>query len=379
MELSISAIHKWLSEAITGLRPTGAIDRGEEDSHFLPNFCAGSMILNVALIAEMSAFVFTLITRRIFTNILEDLLIISIFVQWIALASVAALCAARRYLSQLPNSRALTAAYFLLLSITFLVGETALWLLAAIGKINSPHPEWYAYFHVQNLSVSAIINALVLRYFLAKHELKQRTISEARARMQALQSRIRPHFLFNSMNSIASLIRGAPYKAEAAIEDVADLFRMMLSDAENLVPVKNEIAIAQKYLSLEVLRLDNRLRVNWDIGKFPRKAVMPVLTLQPLLENAIYYGVESLAGGGSINVKLWEENELIHISVTNPLAPPLVPKLQKGQEIVLDNIRQRLNNHYGTSAKLETTIENGLYRAVLKLPARGGKYENLDR
>ena len=254
-----------------------------------------------------------------------------------------------------------------------------MWLLAAIGKISTPHTEWYAYFHVQNLSVSAIINALVLRYFLAKHELKQRTISEARAKMQALQSRIRPHFLFNSMNSIASLIRAAPYKAETAIEDVADLFRMMLSDAENLVPIKNEIAVAQKYLSLEVLRLDNRLRVSWDIGKFPRKAVMPVLTLQPLLENAIYYGVESIAGGGNIQVKLWEENELIHISVTNPLAPPLVPKLQKGLEMVLDNVRQRLNSHYGTSAKLETTIENGLYRAVLKLPARGGKYENLDR
>ncbi len=379
MELSKSAVHKWLSDTITGFRQAAIVNDAEENSHFLPNFCTGPMIMNIALIAEMLAFVFTLITRRIFVNVLEDLLMISIFMQWVALASAAALCAARRYLSQLSNLAALATAYFLLLGITFLVGESALWLLAGVGKISSVHPEWYAYFHVQNLAVSAIINALALRYFLAKHELKQRTISEARAKMQALQSRIRPHFLFNSMNSIASLIRAAPYKAESAIEDVADLFRMMLSDAENLVPVKNEISVAQKYLSLETLRLDNRLRVNWDIGKFPRKAVMPVLTLQPLLENAIYYGVESLAGGGNINVKLWEENECIHISVTNPLPPPLAHKLQRGQEMVLDNIRQRLSNHYGTSAKLETTVEDGLYRAMLKLPARGGNYENLDR
>jgi two-component system, LytTR family, sensor histidine kinase AlgZ len=99
---------------------------------------------------------------------------------------------------------------------------------------------------------------------------------------------------------------------------MADLFRMMLSQDEMLVPVKNEIDVAKKYLALEALRLDNRLTVNWDIGKFPRKAVMPVLTLQPLLENAIRHGIEELPAGGAIDMRLWEENDRIHIRVANP-------------------------------------------------------------
>lgn len=377
MDLSRAALLKWLDEARVGLRPTPA-EEGDA-GQFLPNFCSTPVVLNVALIAEMLAFVFTLITRRISGNIFEDLLMISLFVQWVALASVGALCLLRRQLNQLSPWRALIAAYLLLLAVTFLVGECALWVLVATGKISSARPEWYAYFHAQNLSVSALLNALALRYLLAKHELRQRTISEARAKMQALQSRIRPHFLFNSMNIIASLTRTSPSKAEAAIEDVADLFRIMLSDAETLVPVKNEISVAQKYLNLEILRLDHRVRVTWDVGKFPRKAVMPMLILQPLLENAIYYGVEPLAEGCSVQVRLWEENDLIHIDVSHPLPPPLPPKLGKGQRTVLDNIRQRLDNHYGDTAQMQVSEENGVYRVALTLPARGGKDEGIDR
>ena len=121
------------------------------------------------------------------------------------------------------------------------------------------------------------------------------------------------------MNIIASLIRSAPDKAETAVVDMADLFRTMLGDSENLVPVSNEIAIAKKYLDIETLRLDNRLRVDWHVGKFPRKAVMPVLVLQPLLENAIQHGIEPIPTGGAISVRLREENDIIHILVTNPL------------------------------------------------------------
>jgi two-component system sensor histidine kinase AlgZ len=136
------------------------------------------------------------------------------------------------------------------------------WVLWLTGAVSSPRPEWYAYFHIQNFTVAAIINALALRYFLARHQLRQRTLSEARAKIEVLRSRIRPHFLFNTMNIIASLIRSAPDKAETAVVDMADLFRTMLGDSENLVPVSNEIAIAKKYLDIEALRLDNRLHVD---------------------------------------------------------------------------------------------------------------------
>ncbi|MEW6332567.1 MAG: histidine kinase, partial [Pseudomonadota bacterium] len=274
----------------TGQNPPAPAETAPgEKTEFLPNFCTGEVVFNVVVVAEMLAIVINLIIPRNFLapTAWQDLLLISIFIQWVALAGTAVLCYTRKYLNRLPNLQALGAAYLLLLLTTFVVSECVVWLLWALGRVESVRPVWYADFHILNLTISAIVNGLLLRLFLAKHELQNRTLSEARARLQALQSRIRPHFVFNSMNIIASLTRSAPEKAEAAIEDMADLFRMMLSQDEMLVPVKNEIDVANKYLALEALRLDNRLAVNWDIGKFPRKAVMPVLTLQPLLENAI--------------------------------------------------------------------------------------------
>ena len=345
-----------------------------ETAEFLPNFCTGEVVFNVVVVAEMLAIVINLVIPRGFlgTSALQDLILISLFIQWVALAGTAVLCYTRKYLNRLPNLRALGMAYLLLLLTTFLVSECAILLLWAIGRIDTPLPTWYVSFHILTLTISAIINGLLLRLFLAKHELTQRTLSEGRAKLQALQSRIRPHFVFNSMNIIASLTRSAPEKAEAAIEDMADLFRMMLSRDEMLVPVKNEIDVANKYLALETLRLDDRLMVNWDIGKFPRKAVMPVLTLQPLLENAIRHGIEDMTGGGVVNVQLWEENDQIHIRVDNPL-PKTRPKqttTTPGQS--LDNIRQRFQSHYGEQASLQSVEEDGRFIVTVVLPTRGG-------
>jgi two-component system sensor histidine kinase AlgZ len=346
-------------------------DAGEEAAGFLPNFCQPQMVVSVLVIAEMLALVITLVTRRLSLNLFIDLLVISLFVQWIAMASVATLCALHGRLNRLPKLSALAATYAILLLITAAVTEASVWLLWAVDKIPSPRPEWYGYLYVQNISISVVVNALALRYLLGIHELQQRTASEERARLQVLRSRIRPHFVFNSLNIIASLTRSAPAKAEEAIEDMAHLFRMMLSDNENLVPVKNEVEVAQKYIALEQLRLDNRLNVAWDIGKFPRKAIMPILTLQPLLENAIRHGIEQIPEGGTVDVRLWEEQENIHIRITNPMPAkrPRPGATPEGQ--ALADIRSRLETHYGTSARLEKREQDGRFEVTVVLPLRG--------
>ena len=361
-----------IEKSVERLLPAAETLPGEK-TEFLPNFCTGEVVFNVVVVAEMLAIVINLIIPRNFLSptVLQDLLLISLFIQWVALAGTAVLCYTRKYLNRLPNLRALMMAYLLLLLTTFLVSECTVWLLWALGRIQTSRPAWYTDFHILNLTISAIINGLLLRLFLAKHELTQRTLSETRAKLQALQSRIRPHFVFNSLNIISSLVRSAPNKAETAIEDMADLFRMMLSQDEMLVPVKNEIDVAKKYLALEALRLDNRLVVNWDIGKFPRKSVMPVLTLQPLLENAIRYGIEELPAGGVVDVRLWEENDRIYIRVANPL-PKSKPKQTKstpGQS--LGNIRQRFQSHYGEQASLTSAEDDGLFTVTVVLPTRG--------
>lgn len=346
-------------------------DAGEEAAGFLPNFCQPRIVVNVMVIAEMLALVITLVTRRLSLYLFLDLLVISLFVQWIALTSLATLCALHTRLNRLPKFSALAATYLILLLITAVVTEASIWLLWSVDQIPSRRPEWYGYLFVQNLSISIVVNALALRYLLGIHELQQRTASEERARLQVMRSRIRPHFVFNSLNIIASLTRSAPAKAEQAIEDMAHLFRMMLSDNENLVPVKNEVDVAQKYIALEQLRLDNRLNVNWDIGKFPRKAIMPILTLQPLLENAIRHGIEQIPEGGTVDVRLWEEQENIHIRITNPIPAkrPRPDATPEGQ--ALADIRRRLETHYGNGAILEKREQDGRFEVTVVLPLRG--------
>ncbi len=345
-----------------------------EQQYFLPNFCRGEMVASVAVIAQLLALVITLITRRIFRNVFVDFLMISLFVQWIALASAGTLCVARNYLRTLPDRRALALAYGLLLGVTVVVSEMALWVAAAAGLIDRAHSQWYLYFHTQNFAISAIVNALALRYFLAKHELQHRTLSEARARIEALQSRFRPTFLFNSMNMIASLTRSAPLKAESAIEDMADVVRVMLGDAQTLVPVRNEIEVTKKYLNLEMLRLEDRLRVEWDVGSFPRKAVMPMLSLQPLLEHIILCGVEPSPVGGALKIKMWEENERLQIEIGMMLSlAAAAARPQPEQEAVLNNMRQRLETYYGDGAELVVTKDKNLYLIKANFPARGGK------
>lgn len=343
----------------------------DPDGGILPNFCSGWVVFNVIVIAEMLAIVIALASSRFFPDAIKFLLYTSILLQWIALVSAGALCLTRKYLNRLPEMRAMIMAYLLLLCITWLVSELAYWLLhyARAGAFHIDRNS----FLIQNLFVSAIVMALTLRYFVAKHELKRRTTSEAEAKMQVLQSRMRPHFLFNSMNIIAGLTYSSPEKAEAAIIDISELFRMMLNDKENLVPVNNEIAIAKKYLALEKLRLDNRITITWDIGKFPRMAIMPVLTLQPLLENAIHYGIEPQPHGGTIHIKLWEEADKIHIYITSPVPLKKNQGYSESYNEAFDIIRLRFKNHYGEDAYVDSQFTDTENNITVVLPVRGGK------
>ncbi len=324
------------------------------DPGFLPDFCRGEMVINVVVLAEFLAIVATIITPPLTTSVFQDLFYISLFLQWIALTSIGVLCAARPYLNRLGERRAVLMAYLLLLCVTWLVSEFALWLMAAADIIESPRPPWYAYFHGQNLTVSAIINALALRYFVARHQLRQKTLAEERARATILKYRIRPHFLFNSMNIIASLTRRAPVRAEAAMEDMADLFRLMLDDSKDLMPIQNEIKVARKYLKLEKLRLEDRLNANWQTESLSRTAKTPALMLQLLLENAIHHGIEPLPEGGKIDIRLWIGDGRLNISITSPYAE-LSEAARHDGDTALNNIRLRLHDLYGDNADL--TIE----------------------
>ncbi len=190
----------------------------------------------------------------------------------------------------------------------------------------------------------------------------------AEARLQALTARIRPHFLFNSLNAVLSLIRSEPRRAELALEELAELFRALMRDARELSPLSDEIALCRQYLDLEKLRLGERLKVEWTVADVPQDALVPPLMLQPLLENAVYHGVEPGEGVGSIHIGFARQGDDMSIELTNPALSGTGH--QAGNRMALANIRERLALYYDLEARLEWGETEGRYRVRILLPLR---------
>ena len=201
-------------------------------------------------------------------------------------------------------------------------------------------------------------------------DLLQRAYSPAiaEARLQALQARIRPHFLFNSLNAVLSLIRSQPQRAEAALEDMAELFRVLMADNRELVPLSQEIALCRQYLNIEKLRLDQRLQCEWQLADMPADIMIPPLILQPLLENAVYHGIEPQAQGGVIHIEIKPDGSSLLLRLSNPL-PPRSDKAG-GNKMALNNIRERLRLHYDLEAQLRQYEANQRYIVEITMPTR---------
>jgi two-component system sensor histidine kinase AlgZ len=274
-------------------------------------------------------------------------------------------------LYRLGNRVAGVASYLLVLLVTAAVVEMAFRLMAASPLVISVNPGEHAVFLLRSLTISTVIAAVILRYLYVQYQWRQQLRAEARARIQALQARIRPHFLFNSMNTIAALTRSQPALAETAIEDLAELFRASLGQADDRTTIGDELALARRYLNIEVLRLGNRLSVVWDIAALPSDVKVAPLMLQPLLENAIYHGIEPLPAGGTIRVTGRMNEGMVEITITNPVpdGDSFVP--HRGSQIAQENIRQRLLLAFGVTARLETSVQDGKYWVTLRYP--GGR------
>lgn len=209
-----------------------------------------------------------------------------------------------------------------------------------------------------------IISAIILYYFNLRFRAYSPAIVEAR--LQALQARIRPHFLFNCINAVLSLIRSQPKQAETALEDMADLFRVLMADNRDLVPLAQEIALCRQYLALEKLRLEERLTIEWQIDDMPPDALIPPLVLQPLLENAVYHGIEPLANGGNVVIQIYTKRNEVHIMLTNPFNTQ--NSHQAGNKMALKNIKERLNLHFDLEASLKSKQKKGQYQVHIILP-----------
>lgn len=338
------------------------------DPFYVPDFCATRMVFAVVLIAELVAV--TLALARPDAPFLTELARISLFLQWLGLTNAALLCYSRRRLAALTVPQSSIAAFALILLNTIIISELALWLgtaFGAVGITEMPTDHWP--FLLRNAGIALIVTALLLRYFFVTHQWQKHVRAEALSRIQALQARIRPHFLFNSMNTIAALTRSDPKRAEEAVEDLADLFRATLRDSHSPLRLKEELELTRIYQRIEALRLGQRLAVRWDVGELPMRAFVPGLTVQPLLENAIYHGIEPLENGGTVTVSGRVVDGEIELVVSNPVAREGAPSEPRaGNRLALDNIRQRLDLAYGGRGSLTVARDADSYRVTVRLP-----------
>jgi two-component system sensor histidine kinase AlgZ len=203
-------------------------------------------------------------------------------------------------------------------------------------------------------------------------DLRSRAFSPAlaEARLMALTARIRPHFLFNSLNAVLGVIRSDPRRAEQALEELSDLFRVLMGENRELVTLGEEFALCRQYLELEHLRLGERLNVAWDVDACPADAQVPPLMLQPLLENAVYHGVEPAPQPATVTIRATREGEEIRIVLSNPYHGENAQ--HAGNRMALDNIRERLMLFYDLEARLETEAKEGRFRVEIRLPYRKG-------
>jgi len=341
-----------------------------EATTFLPELCRIPALALLILVGELLACALLLGAGEMTWARFG---VLSLFVQWVALTSAAAICLCRPWLQRLRDARAGIAAWLLVVAVTFvlaLLGEGVLGMEApSMGS--SGAVEWMTVVRVTG--VGAILSGLVLRYLYVQQRLRSREQSELRLRLQALQSRIRPHFLFNSMNSIASLIEVDPDTAETVVEDLAELFRASLNEAGNQVPLQTELDLCERYLRIEQLRLGERLRVDWNMDPIPHGVEIPLLTLQPLVENAVYHGIQPLPQGGTIAVTV-EIGDDVRLTVANPLPPSDAAEQRhaQGNRMAIANIRSRLSVLYGRRASLRTRREEHRFVTELSYPVTGG-------
>ena len=251
-----------------------------------------------------------------------------------------------------------------------LAGLYACAMLALVGAAGQP--PWLASAASGALLAAALVAALVLRA-------RGRTPAATTARLAELQSRIRPHFLFNTLNSAIALVRAEPAKAESLLEDLSDLFRVALIEQGESTTLAEEITLARRYLAIEEVRFGQRLQVQWSLDPRTDNARLPPLLLQPLVENAVKHGVEPSARGGQLRVLTELRGSRVVVRITNTLPSPdsrthaRIHGLSHGHGIALANVRARLALLHDVQGEFSAGVQDGLYQVRITLPAPGAQ------
>lgn len=325
----------------------------------LPNFCNLGVMLRALLLVNALFVAAAVVRMGPSETFIAQFLSVAALGEPALILSLVLLCVSRPVLSRLRYWLALSIVVAGLCGISLLLRWAQVRFLPNMELLPLP----------QVLFGFLFVALVVLGYF----DMRSRALSPAvtEARLQALQARIRPHFLFNTLNAALSLIRSEPKRAERALEDLAELFRVLMKENRELTTLDKEVALTQQYLDLEALRLGDRLKVAWHIDHMPTDALVPPLLLQPLAENAVYHGIEPREEGGEVSISIIESRGQIVIALANPLAAG--QSKHPGNRMATANIRERLQLHFDAEASMKTQTVAGRYQVTITLPYNRGK------
>lgn len=336
--------------------------RGRTEHSPLPDFCQLPALFALFVVGALTVTVMWL--ARDDRHDWPAYSVSMFFVTWLAMVVAVALCKSRHLLQRLPGHAPYVGVWLLIVSIVLVASVVARWLDGALQTqlIGSS----MGAFVRDNAVIAALLGAAMLRYFYVLAQWQARLAAVTRAQVEALQARIRPHFLFNSMNTVAALIRVDPAAAERTVEDLSELFRAALGQHDiGDGTLGEELTLVDRYLAIEQLRLGSRLRIQRELDDLPAQFPLPRLLLQPLVENAVRHGIQPLREGGEVILRGERQGQGIRIEIINPL--PATPATA-GSGHGLDSVRRRVAWRYGPQARVEAGPHGDRFVVLLQLP-----------
>lgn len=327
----------------------------------LPDCCNLGIALRIVVPLNVAALVVAIVLSSGPTDALNRFIDIALMLEPILLASLVALCVLRKRV----NGFKLPWQWVVALLVPALIAIPVAWF--GYRLLASPTDAGALYWITVRVLFTVASTLAVVEFLRLRARAYSPSLAEAR--LQALQARIRPHFLFNSLNTVLGLMRSDPRRAERTLENLADLFRVFMRDTRELVPLDEEVVTCQQYLAIEQLRLGERLQISWDVAEMAGDALLPSLLLQPLIENSVHHGIEPRTEPGEITIKISKPGERVRVEIVNPAAGGTAP-VRPGNQMALSNVRERLMLLYDMEAELKTTEEGGLFRLFLEFPYR---------
>lgn len=327
----------------------------------LPDFCSLPVLFALLVVGALTVTLMWLSPGN--PGDLRDYGTAVLFTSWLSVLLTVALCKLRPWMQRLPGMLPYAAVWILLVLLVALSATVVGWVDHSIRTDITPASRLG---FVRDATVATgLLGAGLLRYFYVVAQWQTRMAAAAQAQVAALQARIRPHFLFNSMNAVAALIRVDPDAAERTVENLAELFRAALGSDHNAIgTLGEEWLLVDRYLEIEALRLGDRLKVERDID-VPTDLPLPRLLLQPLVENAVRHGVQPSRTGGRIRLAGRRVAAGVEIVVENSLSDsPAIPGNGHG----LRNVRERVAYHFGQRASVRAEQREGHFIVTVFLP-----------